>query len=198
DRGQRAVNGFSPDMKIAPYPLLAAGAVRFVGEPIVAIVGESIAFARDAADLVEIEYESLPSVVDAESAQAPAAPIVHESLGTNRAIAGTWRAGDAAAAFASAARVVSVSVDQTRVAAVTMEPRACMARYDTAGDELTVWLTTQAPFRARGEIASVIGVGEHRLRVIAPDVGGGFGVKGTTYRDEILVAWLAVFLKRPV
>ena len=196
--GQPAANAFFPDMKIAPFPLLADGAVRFVGEPIVAIVAESLPEARDAADLVDIEYEPLAAVLDAESAQAAAAPIVHQSLGTNRAIAGAWRAGDAAAAFAAAARVVTVSVDQTRVAAVTMEPRGCMARYDTAADELTVWLGTQAPFRARGEIASVIGFGEHKIRVIAPDVGGGFGAKGTTYRDEILVAWLAVFLRRPV
>src|SRR5262249_61472356 len=95
-------------------------------------------------------------------------------------------------------RGVRGSGDQARIAAVTMEPRGCMARYDTAADELTVWLTTQAPFRARGEIASVIGVGEHRIRVIAPDVGGGFGVKGTTYRDEIPIAWPAVFPQRPV
>jgi carbon-monoxide dehydrogenase large subunit len=196
--GQPSVNAFFPDMKIAPYPLLADGAVRFVGEPIAAVVADSVAAGRDAAELIEIDYEPLPAVVDAETAQGAKAPIVHESLGTNRALAGSWRAGDAAAAFASAARVVSVSVDQTRVAAVTMEPRGCMARYDVAADELTVWLTTQAPFRARGEIASVIGFGEHRIRVIAPDIGGGFGAKGTTYRDEILVAWLAVFLRRPV
>ena len=196
--GQPAVNAFFPDMKIAPYPLLADGAVRFAGEPIAAVVAESIALARDAAEQIEIEYQPLPAVVDGETAQSANAPIVHESLGTNRAIAGAWRAGDAAAAFASAARVVSVSVDQARVAAVTMEPRGCMARYDAAADELTVWLTTQAPFRARGEIASVIGFGEHRIRVIAPDIGGGFGAKGTTYRDEILIAWLALFLKRPV
>jgi len=103
--GQPAANAFFPDMKIAPFPLLADGAVRFVGEPIVAIVAESLPAARDAADLVDIEYEPLAAVLDAESAQAAAAPIVHESLGTNRAIAGAWRAGDAAAAFAAAARV---------------------------------------------------------------------------------------------
>ena len=196
--GQPSVNAFFPDMKIAPFPLLAGDAVRFVGEPMLAIVAETLPAARDAADLVEIEYEPLAAVVDAESAQAATAPIVHESLGTNRALAAAWRAGDAATAFASAPHVVRVSVDQTRVAAVTMEPRGCLARYDTAAEELTVWLTTQVPFRARGEIAAVIGFGEHRIRVIAPDIGGGFGAKGTTYRDEILVAWLAVFLRRPV
>src|SRR5207245_10812310 len=100
--GQPAANAFFPDMKVAPFPLLADGAVRFVGEPIVAIVAESLPEARDAADLVDIEYEPLAAVLDAESAQAAAAPIVHQSLGTNRAIAGAWRAGDAAAAFAAA------------------------------------------------------------------------------------------------
>src|SRR5439155_1725193 len=118
--GQPAVNAFFPDMKIAPYPLLADGAVRFAGEPIAAVVAESIALARDAAEQIEIEYQPLPAVVDGETAQSANAPIVHESLGTNRAIAGAWRAGDAAAAFASAARVVSVSVDQARVAAVSL------------------------------------------------------------------------------
>src|SRR5262249_43656540 len=105
--GQPAANAFFPDMKIAPFPLLAdggalprgaAGAVRFGGAPTVAIVAESLPEARDAADLVDIEYEPLAAVLDAESAQAAAAPIVHASLGTNRAIAGAWRAGDAAAA----------------------------------------------------------------------------------------------------
>src|SRR5262249_53628932 len=86
--GQPSVNAFFPDMKIAPYPLLADGAVRFVGEPIAAVVAESLPEARDAADLVDIEYEPLAAVLDAESAQAAAAPIVHASLGTNRAIAG--------------------------------------------------------------------------------------------------------------
>ena len=196
--GQPSVNVMFRDTRIAPHPLLAHGTVHAAGEPLVAIAAESAAAARDAADLIEVEYEALPAVVDPEAAQRPGAMVVHPELGTNRALVGTWRSGDVAAAFASAARVVALSVDQARLAAVPLEPRSVLARYHAAADELTVWLATQVPFRARAELASITGFDEHRIRVIAPDVGGGFGVKGTTYRDEAIVAWLALLLGRPV
>src|SRR5262249_17911846 len=153
--GTPSVNVMFRGTKIAPHPLLADDVVQAVGEPLVAIVAEDAATARDAAELVEVEYEPLPAVVDVEAAQREDAPVIHGGLGTTRALSGTWRSGDVAAAFASAARVVTVRVDQPRLAAVPMEPRTVLARYQSATDELTVWLATQAPFRARAEIASI-------------------------------------------
>ncbi len=196
--GEPSVTRFFPDMKVAPHPLLAGDAVRFVGEPVAAVVAESAAAARDAADLVTIRYEPLPAVVDAEAALDPQAPLLHPGLGANQAFAAAWAAGDVEAGFRAASQVARLAVEHPRLAAVPLEPRTVLAHHDPAAGELTVWLSTQAPFRARAEIAGVTGLGEERIRVIAPDVGGGFGAKGTTYRDELLVAWLALRLGRPV
>jgi carbon-monoxide dehydrogenase large subunit len=196
--GAFAVNPFFADMKVAPPPLLADGVVRAVGEPVAAVVAVSAALARDAADRVTVDYALRPPVVDVEAALAPGAPVIHPGLGTNRAFAGTWRTGDMAAARAAAARVVRLRVDQARLAAVPLEPRTVLAEWEPAAGELTVWTSTQAPFRARAELARILGLGEERVRVIAPDVGGGFGAKGATYREEVLVAWLALTLARPV
>ncbi len=196
--GAFAVNPFFADMKVAPPPLLADGVVRAVGEPVAAVVAVSAALARDAADRVTVDYALRPPVVDVEAALAPGAPVIHPGLGTNRAFAGTWRTGDMAAARAAAARVVRLRVDQARLAAVPLEPRTVLAEWEPAAGELTVWTSTQAPFRARAELARILGLGEERVRVIAPDVGGGFGAKGATYREEVLVAWLALTLAQPV
>jgi carbon-monoxide dehydrogenase large subunit len=169
-----------------------------VGEPVAAVVARTAAAARDAAERVRVEYDRLPAVVDAEAALADGAPLVHPALGTNRAFGAVWRAGDVAAARASAARVVRLRVEQPRLAAVPLEPRTILADWDAAAGELTVWTSTQVPFRVRAELALILGLGEERIRVIAPDVGGGFGAKGAAYRDEALVAWLALALGRPV
>lgn len=119
-------------------------------------------------------------------------------MGTNCAFAAVWRSGGLAAARASAARAVRLRVEQPRLAAVPLEPRTALAEWDAAAGELTVWTSTQAPFRARSELARILGLGEERIRVIAPDVGGGFGAKGATYGEEAPVAWLALTLGRPV
>ncbi|HEU5321967.1 MAG TPA: molybdopterin cofactor-binding domain-containing protein, partial [Methylomirabilota bacterium] len=110
----------------------------------------------------------------------------------------TWRSGNPEGAFAGAARMVEVTVQQNLVAGVPMEPRGVLAAWDEATGELTMWTSTQAPFRIRAEVARMLGLDESRLRVIAPDVGGGFGVKGGPYREEPLVAWLTRRLRRPV
>lgn len=196
--GQPSVNPFFPEMKVAPHPLLADGAVRAVGEPVAAVVAETAAVARDAAERVRVEYERRPAVVDAGAALRDDAPVIHPGLGTNRAFVGAWRAGDMATARATAARAIRLRVEQARLAAVPLEPRAILAEWDGAAGELTVWTSTQVPFRVRSELALILGLGEERIRVIAPDVGGGFGAKGAAYRDEALVAWLALTLGRPV
>jgi carbon-monoxide dehydrogenase large subunit len=191
-----AGNPMLPGLKFAPYPVLVSGVVHAVGEPLAAVVADTSAHARDAADLIALELDPLPAVVTLEAAAG--GPALYPELGTNRAGGTGWRVGDVDAAFARATAVARVRVEQPRVSAVAMEPRSVLATWDPNADELTVWCSTQAPFRVRAELAAVTGFPENRIRVVAPDVGGGFGVKGDSYRDEVLVAWLALKLRRPV
>ncbi len=193
-----SVNELFAGMKVARRPLLLTDVTRAVGEPIAAVVADTPARARDAADLIAVEWEPLAAVVEPPDAARPDAPVLHPALGSNRAFTHAWRSGDVAGAFSRAAQVVRLSVRQPRVSAVAMEPRVVLAVYDPHLDELTVWSSSQAPFRVRSEIATCLGFSEGRIRVIAPDVGGGFGVKGSPYGEDVLVAWLAWRLRRPV
>ncbi|HEV8675092.1 MAG TPA: xanthine dehydrogenase family protein molybdopterin-binding subunit [Methylomirabilota bacterium] len=187
-----------PDMKVPPHAILAADVVRAVGVPVVAVAAESAYQARDAAELIEVDYDPLPAVVEPKDALAADAPVIFPELGTNRSFSQAWRQGDAAAAFASAARVVKLRVVQQRLSAVAMEPRAVLAAFDPATDELTLWSSTQAPFAVRAEIARILGLSESKVRAIAPEVGGGFGVKTAPYGEDVLVAYLSMRLGRPV
>ena len=187
-----------PGMIVPEHPLLAAGAVRAQGVPVVAVVADSPAVAEDAAGRVRVEYEALPGVADPDAALAPGAPPVVTAAGDNRAFRVAWRQGDPDAALASAAYRVRLDVRQQRLAGVPLEPRGVLARWDAATGELTVWTSTQAPFRIRAELARLLRLDESRVRVLAHDVGGGFGVKGGPYREEVLVPWLARRLGRPV
>jgi aerobic carbon-monoxide dehydrogenase large subunit len=192
------VNRLFRDMIVKAAPLLARERVRAQGTPVAAVVGASPEAAWDAAELIEVEYGPEPGVALAHVALGNAAPKIWDDVLGNRSLGQTWRAGDPEAAFNSAARVVELTVEQNLVAGVPMEPRCALAVWDDVGQALTVWTSTQAPFRVRSEIARMLGLDEGRVRVIAPDVGGGFGVKGGPYREEPLVAWLARRLKRPV
>ncbi|HEX9820662.1 MAG TPA: xanthine dehydrogenase family protein molybdopterin-binding subunit [Methylomirabilota bacterium] len=192
------VNRMFRDMIVPPYPLLARDRVYAQGAPVAAVVAESAAAAWDAAALVAVGYDALPGVSSAAAALAPGAPKIFDEAPGNRSLGQTWRAGDPAAAFAGAARVVELTVHQNLVAGVPLEPRGGLATWDTVTDELTLWTSTQNPFRVRTEIARMLALDEARVRVIAPDVGGGFGVKGGPYREEVLVAWLARRLRRAV
>src|SRR5262245_48037331 len=187
-----------PGLKAWPYRALADRLVDTTGVPVAAVVAESAALARDALDLIGVEYEPLPAVADAEHALSPEAPLVHPELGTNQAFNAPMKGGDVDAAFARAARVVRVRVEHNRIAGVPMEPRGVVVRADPGTGELTMWLTTQNPFTARADLAGVLDWPEHKLRVIAPDVGGGFGVKGPLYREEVIAAVLARRLGRPI
>ncbi len=187
-----------PNMIIPEHPLLAAGVVRAQGVPIAAVLADSPYAAADAAERVAVEYEPLPGVADPDAALLPGAPAVVTASRDNRALTVAWRHGDPDAAFRGAAHRVQLTVEQQRLAGVPLEPRGVLARWDEAPGELTVWTSTQAPFRIRAELARILGLDETRVRVIAPDVGGGFGVKGGPYREEILVPWLARRLGRPV
>jgi aerobic carbon-monoxide dehydrogenase large subunit len=192
------VNRMFRDMIVKAAPLLAAGQVNTQGTPVAAVVAESPQAAADGAALVEVEYTPEPGVALAHVALGHGAPKIWADAPGNRSLGQTWRAGDPDGAFAGAARVVELAVEQNLLSGVPMEPRCALAAWDDVGEALTVWTSTQAPFRVRSEIARMLGLDEARVRVIAPDVGGGFGVKGGPYREEPLVAWLARRLKRPV
>src|SRR5436309_1811360 len=193
-----------PLMRLAPgtvipeYPLLAAGSVRAQCDRVAAAVAESAYVATDAAERVGVDYEPLGGVADPDGALAAGAPHVVEASRDNHALAVAWRHGDPDRAFREAAHRVTLTVQQQRLCGVPLEPRGALARWDPDTGELTVWTSTQAPFRIRSSLARMLGLDEARVRVIAPDVGGGFGVKGGPYREEVLVAWLARRLERPV
>jgi carbon-monoxide dehydrogenase large subunit len=198
DLGPMPVNRLFPDMKVPPHPILADGVVRAVGVPVAAVAAETPYQARDAVELIEVDYEPQPPLTDPEAALAPGAPVLFPELGTNRSFSHSWRHGDPEAAFAAAECVVKVRAVQQRLAAVALEARAILAAFDAATEELTLWTSTQAPFAMRAEIARVLGLSESRVRAVAPEVGGGFGVKTAPYREDVVVAYLARRLGRPV
>ncbi len=186
-----------PGMQIPPHPLLARGAVHAVGVPVAAVVATSRALAQDAAAAITVEYATLPAVVTAAQALAPGAPLAREELDNNVCYRVTKHGGDVDKAFATADHVVRLRLASPRLVAMALEPRGVLAKPEPPGD-LTVWLSTQGPHRARADLATALGVPEHRLRVIAPDVGGGFGSKGPLYREEALACHLALRLGRPL
>ncbi len=186
-----------PGMQIPPHPLLARGVVHAVGVPVAAVVAQSRALAEDAINAIEVEYAVLPAVVTAEQALDPGAPLAREELGSNICYTATKTGGDVDRAFAEAEHVVRLRIASPRLVALALEPRGVLAKPEPMGD-LTVWLSTQSPHRVRADLATAIGFPEHRIRLIAPDVGGGFGSKGTLYQEEALACNLALQLDRPV
>jgi aerobic carbon-monoxide dehydrogenase large subunit len=188
---------FLPGFPTAPpQAVLANEQVRFVGEPIAAVVAESVALAQDARDLIEVEFEPMPAVADLEAAVAQDAPLVHPNYPGNVLASRRHTSGDPESAFAQAEHVIHLRLRHDRVASVAMEPRGILAEHD--GQRLTVWLSTQTPFLSRSDLARALGLPEDQLRVIAPDVGGGFGAKVGAHREDVVVAQLAVELRRPV
>ena len=186
-----------PGMKIPPHPLLARGAVHAAGTPVAAVIAQSRALAHDAVSAIVVEYEALPAVVNAEKALEPGAPLAREELESNVCYIATKKGGDVDKAFAEAEHIVRMRIASPRLVAMAMEPRGIVAKPEPAGD-LTVWLSTQSPHRVRADLATAIGFPEHRIRVIAPDVGGGFGSKGLLYQEDALASHLALKLGRPV
>ena len=196
----------TPLPTFAPHPALvtpcgnlplASDRVRFVGEPVAAVVAADVYRARDAVELIAVDYEPLPVVVGVEAALAPGATLVHEALGTNVAAEWRQRVGDPDAAFRTAEAVVRTQFRLARGGAHPLEPRAIVARWED--EQLTVWGAIQMVHRHRGMIAAQLGLSEERVRVIAPaDVGGGFGTKGMYYPEYIVVAALARMLRRSV
>jgi aerobic carbon-monoxide dehydrogenase large subunit len=186
-----------PGMKIPPHPLLARGAVHAAGTPVAAVVAHSRALAQDAANAIVVEYEAMPAVVNAERALEQGAPLAREELDSNLCYTATKKGGDIDKAFAEAEHIVRLRIASPRLVALAIEPRGIVAKPEPTGD-LTVWLSTQSPHRVRTDLATAIGFPENRIRVIAPDVGGGFGSKGLLYQEDALASHLALKLGRPI
>jgi len=201
-----AIRGPLP--RLIPHPALvhhktqvalAGEKVRHVGEPVVMVVAQTRYLAEDALERVTVELEPLPPVVDLEAAVRPDAPLVHEDAGTNVAAHYTQRVGDVEAAFARAAHVFRERFVFDRGASSPMETRGVLAEWDAAARQLTVWDTTQAPIRIRDFLSRLFALPLHHIRVVAPDIGGGFGPKiMMCYPEEVLVPHAAMVLGRPV
>ncbi|MDP1862049.1 MAG: molybdopterin-dependent oxidoreductase [Gemmatimonadaceae bacterium] len=189
-----------PGIKISEFRPLAVGRVSHVGNAVAVVLADSPNIARDAADAVVVEYEDHPAVAEAIDALKPGAPQVHESAPGN--VVFNWALGDADAtdaAIKGATTVVKQHLTNQRLIANAIEPRASLASYDAAADELTLYVTSQNPHVHRLIMgAFILGLSEHKFRVIAPDVGGGFGSKIFIYPEECVVAWAAKTLGKPV
>ncbi len=179
-------------------PLLAHDKARHVGEALAVIVAETRYQAEDAAEAVALDLEELPAIVDPEAALAANAPIVHERYGTNLIGSFAVSKGDPDAAFAAAPHRLKRRFHHHRYAAVPLECRGVVAEYDRRTDCITIWSSTQVVHWLRREAAATLGLPESRIRVVAPDVGGGFGGKGHAYPEDLLIPFLARRLGRPV
>ncbi|MEJ1157405.1 xanthine dehydrogenase family protein molybdopterin-binding subunit [Prosthecomicrobium sp. N25] len=187
-------------MKMGAYPAMAPETVRYVGQAVAVVVAETKNQARDAAEAVVVDYEELPAVTTVLDAIKEGAPQLHPEAPGNRVY--EWSLGDKAAtdaAFAGAAQVVSMDILNNRLVPNPMEPRSAVANYDAGDDQLTLWTTSQNPHVARLVLSAFYNIApEHKLRVIAPDVGGGFGSKIYIYPEEIVCLWASRKANRPI
>jgi carbon-monoxide dehydrogenase large subunit len=183
-----------------PHPPLATDKVRHVGDPVAAVIAESRSQARDAAELIEVTYEELPAAITIEDALKPGAPLVFDQAPANTCY--DWELGDKAgvdAAFQKAAKVAKIDLVNNRLIPNAMEPRSAIGEYDTASGMHTLYTTSQNPHVIRLLMgAFVLAIPENRLRVVAPDVGGGFGSKIYHYAEEAIVTWAAKKVGRPI
>ena len=181
---------------------LATDKVRYVGDPVAAVLADSRYGSRDAAALVDVDYDPLPAVVDPEKALEDGAPLLYEEFGTNLGHTQSLSHGDVDAAFSAADKVVTLKVVNQRLLPTALETRGCLADWRPArpGDsgELTFWTSTQVPHAVKTKMAALLGVDENKVRVIAPEVGGGFGNKIDVSPEETLTAIAAMKLGRPV
>ena len=188
-----------PELKIPPHPPLAGEVANYVGDPVAVVIAETQGAAQDAADKVRVTWEVLPGVSATDGAAAARAPLIHDVAPGNTAF--QWQIGDAGAVEAAfqGVTVVKKRIVNQRLVANAMEPRACLARYDAATGDLTLWVTSQNPHVHRLLMAAfVLGIPEHKVRVIAPDVGGGFGSKIFLYNEETVCSWATRKINRPV
>ena len=190
-----------PNLKNPQHRVLAADRVYFVGHAVSVVVARDPYAARDGALLVDVDYEPLPVVTDPERAIAPGSPLTHPSLGTNVAFEWSMSTGDDAELerlFRSADRIIRQRMVHQRLTPVAIEPRGCVASYHRGEQSLTLWTSTQIPHLVRTLLPGMIGVPENRIRIVAPEVGGGFGSKLNLYSEEALCSHLAMRLGAPV
>src|SRR5262252_6507293 len=188
------IEGLLP-MEMATLP---TDRVRFVGDPVACVIGQQCYQVEDACALAQVKYEPLRAVVDPERAQDPGLPLVDETIPANRAYHGVFARGDVGAALGTASRVVSARFHQGRQTHVPLEPRGCLASWLPGDETLTFWHSTQIPHPMRSALAARLGIPESSIRVITPDVGGGFGQKIPLYREELATAAASKLLSRPV
>ena len=200
--GWQVTDRHGQPMQEPPHPVLAQGKVRHVGEPIAAVVAETYAQARDAAEAIELDIAELPAVIDMKAAVEEGAPKVHDDLTSN--LCYDWgfveeNKGAVEEAFANAAHVTTLELVNNRLVANPMEPRVAVGDYDKSSDDSTRYTTSQNPHVIRLLMgAFVLGIPEHKLRVVAPDVGGGFGAKIFHYQEEAFCTFAAKAINRPV
>jgi carbon-monoxide dehydrogenase large subunit len=187
-------------MKEPPHPVLAQGKVRYVGDGIAIVIADTLDHAKDAAELIDVDYDVLPAVVNCVDALKPGAPQLHEGAPGNKCY--TWALGDKAAvdaAFKNAAHVTTLDIVNNRLIPNAMEPRAATASYSRSEDSYTLYVSHQAPHVERLLMtAFVLGLPEHRVRVVAPDVGGGFGSKMYLYPEETAMVWASKNVNRSI
>ena len=192
--GDRAIEVFNPP----EHPVLAQGKVCYVGQPVAVVVATDPYLARDGADLVAVDYEVLPPVIDPDIAADEATPVIHPDIGTNVAMRSVQEGGDIEAAFSQADHVVRQMYRVPRLAPSPLETRGVIGDYDPAEDFLTVWDSTQAPHQVKRYLAQMLERPEETIRVVAPDVGGSFGIKDCLLPDDALIPYLSLRLERPV
>ena len=187
-------------MKAGPHPALAQGKVRYVGDHVAVVIAETLAQAKDAAECISVDYDPLPAAVDVATAQNAGQPQIHAEAPNNTVY--QWHLGDKAkvdAAFANAKHVTKIELTNNRLIPNAIEPRAAIGDYDSGQESFTLYTTSQNPHVARLVLAAFIGLApEHKLRVIAPDVGGGFGSKIFIYAEETVCLWASRKVNRPV
>lgn len=193
-----AVAAHRPGHKSAPQNMLAVDKACYQGEPVAAVVAASRAEAEDAADMVMVDWEELPAVMDMLEALDPASAPIHPDLGDNLCFQHTTDTGDAAAALAAAAFTVEHEFEFGRHTAVTLEGRAILAEWDTVEERLTVHQSHQSPYQMQDIYSRHLDIPEHKVRVITPDIGGGFGLKINVHGEEVAVAAIAKMLGKPV
>ena len=186
------------DMKAVAYPAMAKDVVRYAGDAVAVVVAESRAQAEDALEAIDVSYQVLPNVINPEAATQQGAPRLHEDAPGNQAFHWVVAGGDIDAAFESAEVVIKETIVQQRLLPTAIETRSAVASYASAMGELTLWSTTQNPHIVRFLCSLVTGLGEHKIRVIAPEVGGGFGSKLAMYPSEMIAVFCSMRLGRPV
>jgi carbon-monoxide dehydrogenase large subunit len=187
-----------PSWQGTEYPALASERVRFAGEGVAAVLGDDRYVAEDASEVVAVDYEPLEVLASVEDAIREGAPRLHDHWEDNFFVKRHFVGGEPDKAFDEAHGVVEIDLTTNRQSGIPLENRACVAVYDAADERLTLWTSTQIPHLVRTGLADCLGLPEHRIRVVAPDVGGGFGIKGHLFPEEIVASVLAIDSGRPV